>query len=483
MRHEMRQPLVEQQQFKEDQARRLSERNDSADRLIEKWSKNASVGNGIMDLAGSNLNKARGLAFILENEEKHLQNMTETQISNAFSTTPENVIRIVRLAYPNSVRGELFLEWAMETARDSIYYLDPIYGKSLRNTAPAIAYGGAGSRIYDTGEYSYPSEEEVMNATIDGAKTGITATLTTIPVRPFTIRLEVNGISIAVDDGSGNFVGTAISTGTVNYTTGAVAVTLATALTADDVATVRYDYDSEVEASYGNLGSVELQLRAYQFRVKPHPLNVSWSKMTELLLNTTLNIDAEEAMIAGASDEVKKALDFGAVAMGYRAACANTGVTFDCTRATGESEISRMTAFSKAIDSAGDAMFNEIMRGGVTKLVGAPDAVTKISLHQRFSASNRQPKVGIYRTGSIDGVDIYKAPTSVIPSGKIVAIYKNDSQPEDVSLAFGTLIPLYRTQTLEFSSFHTETGLCNFSDGKVLNGKYLRVITLTNMNA
>jgi hypothetical protein len=52
------------------------------------------------------------------------------------------------------------------------------------------------------------------------------------------------------------------------------------------------------------MGSIELQLRDYQFRVKPWPLYVSWSKMTELLINTTLNIDAEDALIRGASDEL-----------------------------------------------------------------------------------------------------------------------------------------------------------------------------------
>jgi len=104
----------------------MSERNMKADQLIEqKWSKTPQIGEGIQDLADKDLNRARNLVYAMENQENHLKNLTETQISTAFQTTPENVMRIVRLGYPNSVRGEIFLEWSMETARDSIYYLSP----------------------------------------------------------------------------------------------------------------------------------------------------------------------------------------------------------------------------------------------------------------------------------------------------------------------------------------------------------------------
>lgn len=32
------------------------------------------------------------------------------------SDTPENMLRLIRLSYPNSIRGQLFTEFAMETA-------------------------------------------------------------------------------------------------------------------------------------------------------------------------------------------------------------------------------------------------------------------------------------------------------------------------------------------------------------------------------
>lgn len=460
---------------REQMAEQMSERNKYADRLLEKWEKTPVVGEGVRELREKNETKARNLAFVLQNEEEHLAKLTETQISSAFQTTPENVMRIVRLAYPNSVRGEIFLEWGMETARDSIYYLHPIYGKTKRGAT-------AGGRILETPEYRYPTEieQEAFDQAADGSQRAFTHTTTVTPFRPFTVKVLVNGIPVANDDGAGNIQGQGLA-GTANYNSGVVEVTFDTAPTSGTTVEVEYSYDSEVSTNYGEIGSIELQLRDYQFRAMPKPLYISWSKMTELLLNTTLNIDAEESLIRGASDEFKKALDFEAVAMGWRTAKGHTAVEFDCKGAVGEPEVDRMNAFSKAIESAGDIMYDQLLRGGVTKMVGGPKAIAQIQLHSRFDTSNRQPKVGIYRVGSLDGIDVYKAPSSIIPNDQIMCVYRNELVPEDVAIAFGTLVPLYKTMTLEFKEFYKETGMAIFGDSKVLQPAYLQRIQLNNM--
>lgn len=478
MRREMRNQVTESaknQLVREQMAKKLSERNEQADRLLEKWQKTPVIGEGLTDLRGISESRARNLAFMLENEETHLANLTETQISSTFQTTPENVIRIVRYAYPNSVRGELFLEWGMETARDSIYYMHSVYGKTLRD-------GTKGAHTIETAEYRYPTEveREEMDQEADGSQAAFTHTTAIHPFRPYTVKVLLNGTPVGVDDGAGNVHGQDV-TGTVDYQTGVVSFTFGTAPTSGTTVEVEYNYDSEVESNYSNIGSIELQLKDYQFRVKPKPLYISWSKMTELLLNTTLNIDAEEALIRGAADEFKKALDFEAVALGWRVAKSHDAVQFDCKGAVGEPEVDRMNAFSKAINKAGNISRDILLRGGVTKMVGGPDAVAQVMLHSRFDASNRQPSVGIFRVGSLDGIDIYQAPSMIVPADQMMTIYRNELIPEDVSIAFGTLIPLYKTQTLEFKEFYKETGMAIFGDQKVLQPLYLQRIQLNNM--
>ena len=479
MRTEMRKDALTEQEKKARMTEMLSERNDRADRLVEKWTKTRGIGDKLDEMETS---RARALAIVLENQESHLTRLTETQISNSFSTTPENVLRVVRLGYPNSVRGELFLEWAMETARDSIYYLSPVYQATKRGAT-------AGGVTHESSSFRYSSEIESDTLGVGDGSTvtfvgGTSGKLANPPLRPFTVKVLVGQTPVAVDDGAGNLVGIALNAGgtnTVNYQDGSFTVTFTTAPTAGASVQVEYHFDSEDYGQYPDMGSIELQLRDYQFRVKPWPLYVSWSKMTELLINTTLNIDAEDALIRGASDELKKALDFHAIRLAYQSALGNTAVTFNVQGAVGEAETDRAMAFSRAIDGATNKMYDDLQRGGVTKLVGGPSAVSYLKLHGRFNGSNQQPKVGAYREGSIDGIDVYKVPSAIVPDDEFMAIYRNDEVPEDVSVAFGSLIPLYRTQTLEYKEFYSETGLAYFGDAKVLQPKYLQRIKLLNL--
>ena len=75
---------------------------------------------------------ARNLACNLDNQAAHMSRLTEMQMSQGFHNfTPENMLRLVRLAMPNCVRNKLFTEFAMETARDSIKYVRPVYSKTF----------------------------------------------------------------------------------------------------------------------------------------------------------------------------------------------------------------------------------------------------------------------------------------------------------------------------------------------------------------
>ena len=474
-------------QLKEEQKHILSERATRGDQLIEAWSKRPDVGKGLQDIAGNDIWKARNTAIMLENEERHLTRLTETQISTTFSTTPENVIRIVRLGYPNSIRGDVFLEWAMETARDSIYYLSPVYGKTKRDATAANV-------THESPSWRYASEKEVDTlGTGDDSTVAFTGPtsdrLANPPLVPFTVTIYVNNVPVGTDDGAGGIIGTTITaaSSSINYTTGAITVTFATAPATGLAIQAEYSYQSEDSDQYPDLGSVELQLRDYQFRARPFPLWASWSKMTELLLDTTLGIDAEDALVRGAADELKKSLDFWALRMGYQHAGKNSSVSFDKKQATGESEIDRAQAVTLSIDEAGDTMYNSIMRGGVTKLYGNPAAIRYLRLHRRFRDDGAQPAVGAYKVGSLDGIDVYKVPTSIVPDpngeGQMVAVYRNREVPEDVSIAFGSLVPLYQTQTLEFKEQYSETGLSFYGDAKVLRSEYLVRIVLSDTTA
>lgn len=84
------------------------ERNYRADKLVEKWSRIPEVGKNIKNLVESD---ARNLAIHLENQARFMSRLNEAQMSTSFQgLSPENMLRLVRLAYPNTIRNKLFTE-------------------------------------------------------------------------------------------------------------------------------------------------------------------------------------------------------------------------------------------------------------------------------------------------------------------------------------------------------------------------------------
>ena len=86
----------------------MNEKESRVARYVEKWSRVPEIGSGIRAM---DERKAANLAIMLETQAKRMGRMTEAQYSSAFAATPENMIRLVRLAYPNSIREKLFTEF------------------------------------------------------------------------------------------------------------------------------------------------------------------------------------------------------------------------------------------------------------------------------------------------------------------------------------------------------------------------------------
>jgi hypothetical protein len=478
--------MEEKAALKERLEEEVATRNAIADRLIEKWSNKKGLGldGGRFDkIYESSPRKARNLAVILENEEKHLRSLTETQISNAFQATPQTIIKVIRLGYPNSIRGDVFTEIAMTTVKDSIYKIETTYDRTKRGAT-------SGNVMYESPADRYASEIESVTVSAT-ATANFTGTLAVAPIRPYTVTLFLNGYPIASDNGSGVFVGTGLSTvtpSTIVYEgtdAGDYDITFASALTTADTFTIRWNHNSEVSTLYGEQGQVNVNLVALDFRANPYPIGFSWSKMTEYYMESALKNDAEEVLITAGSDELKKSLDFQALRLGYSASKWTAAVEFDTdwSQAGSDSDFAHTQSVVKSLRNASQKTYDSIMRGGeATSYVCGPKAATYLTAHKGFIADNTMPTVGAYKFGTLNGIPLYQAPTDIVPTNEIMCVYKNNrEEANDAALVTATFVPLYKAQTLEYSSFHKETALAFFGDMKIQNAKYVTRVSLKNL--
>ena len=464
----------------------MDERNAIADRYVEKWKRVPEIGKELKNLPEK---KARNLAILLENQAQAMSRLNEAQYASAFSATPENMIRLVRLTYPNSIRDEAFTDFVMETAQDSIKYIKPVYTQNAnihRHTGARAGWTDT-DVTYESQEYNYPTEitqgvrsgDVVFTFTADEPSIGFIPGYTTI--------YDTNGNVIALEarDYTWTYASGYNSTNfTIVYDSAAFTYTISGASrTNATTATGRYNSDPDVAGTY--LGEVELQLTSYQFKPRPTTLGVSWTTLSEIILDKSFGVSAEEILLDSAGQEIKKALDFQAVRIAYNAARTNgyAAVAFDTEAGAGtdDSYIHTAQTVTQAIERVGDVIYNDINRGGVSRIIGGPAACMYLRLNAGFDPSDQQPRIGAYKVGNLNGIPVFKVPSAIMPDSTLMTIWKNDNNEADVALAFGVLVPFWTTGIIQRKNFYKEAGIASYQDWQVLNNKYFGRVELSNI--
>jgi hypothetical protein len=495
---------------------------------VKFWANVPGIGNGITKYDEAT---QRNLACFLDNQAAHMSRLTETQVSTSFSGfTPENMLRLVRLAMPNVVRSKIFTEFAMETARDSIKYIKPVYsktqyGKTLEDRTDF-------ARIYEDVEGSYNdiNDENARRAIYETTADRINQELATVEGDNgvFTFKCSaddlasknakskwgVNGENyidgygvvygkdekdvIAVQDKRTKnwFVaGEYADKVTVGSNGPEITVKAKEGVTFDLAGVHAYArFDSEGDFMGDYLGEVEIRMSDYEFKPRPTTIGVTWSQLSELTLDASFGVSAEEYLVTYAAAAIKQELDYRAIRLAYMTAktnpaayhvvfdaAYNTTDTGDNARGTKEGYRDNAQTFLSAVATVGDIMYNDIKRGGVSRLVCGPSAGTYIRLNNLFSNKGAMPAEGAHQFGELDGIPTFKVPDEVIPTNEILTVWKNPSNEADISIAFGTFVPFFSTGVIQRKNFYKEAGLATYGDWAILNRRYLATITIDNL--
>lgn len=135
----------------------------------------------------------------------------------------------------------------------------------------------------------------------------------------------------------------------------------------------RFNSESDFEGNH--LGEVEIRMAEYNFKPSPTSIGVSWSQLTEITLDTSFNVSAEESLISYASQEIRAALDYRAIRLAYAYAKTNarhnknylyefeadynTAGVGTNPAGTKEGYIANAQTFVSAIDAIGDVIYDE----------------------------------------------------------------------------------------------------------------------------
>lgn len=500
-----------------------TEREFRGAKFVESWSRIPKIGAGLTQLPEA---VARNTAINLQTQAASMAKMTEAQLSTSFQGfTPENMLRLVRLAMPNTCRNKVFTEFAMESAKDSIKYIKPVYSKTVHDgdlhdkhtSNTAGAYGDA-SQYKDT--YNDINEDDFQRALYENTEDRFTQELINIPAEgeggntfvipaeaveggnPFVYAAKLLKGYMKVYDGdetrtiaeenkrTGNFFyNTAeypdAKVEVENQNDGSIKITV-TAENAEDIK-VFARFDLEDDFLGDNLGEIELVMSDYKFEPRPTTIGVTWSQLAEITLDASFGLSAQDMLVTYAGDAIRINLDLRSFKLAYGVARSNKDyiVEFDAAYGNGENiegYFHTAQTFPSAVDTVTDVMVNDINRGGVSRMVAGFSAGSYLKLVKgTFSEKGRQSAKGIYQIGEFGGIPTFKAPSSIIPTNEIMCVWKDDENEGDVAIAFGTLIPFFNTGIIQRKNFYKEAGLATYGDWAVMNRRYLALIRIKGL--
>jgi hypothetical protein len=261
--------------------------------------------------------------------ENHIRLYGEAVVQASLGALNPRVLDVVRIFYPNQIAPDLVDIQPLNGQNGQIFTMKPRYGGPTAGV-PGVTVG---NQMFIPSTYptnsNYAAEGAFQNiGTGTGAIATFTGNLVPTPVRPNSVSVtNVGSTVVAADDGNGNLTGTGISSGTINYATGAISVTYSSN-PASGVITAAWQYSSE--SGENNIRTVEFDLSLTPVTAKIHPLQYKYSVAAGLAASAHLAIDVQDVLVNTAATYLKIERDNNIVNLITSNANADTTLNFNC---------------------------------------------------------------------------------------------------------------------------------------------------------
>ena len=418
-------------------------------------------------------------ATLLENTYQYAARMDETTRAVNLGTFIDYGFDVISATVPNLIAHEIVSVQPMNAKHGAIFYLQYLYG----NNKGSVQAGTAMNNPFTGVEGQFNFSNDVIDGesvgTGDGATVEFSTSLGYTPVRKKSVIVKAGSIE-ASDDGNGNIVGIGVS-GTVDYATGAIALTFsaAPALDAAVVAVYRYDMDMTTVG----FSQVDLDLASISLEAFPRKLRARWLLDAGFELQKMKGIDAESELVTAMSNEIKFEID-GELLKELYAKAAWTGFSWDCQS---PSSTLSYQEYKRTIIDLFTEMSNQIFTG--TKRVGANFIVAGVNVCniietlEEFKADNLGTKQinGPHKIGVLSNKwTVYKNP--FYNENNFVLGYKGSSWL-DAGYVYAPYMPLYATPTQVLDDFIFRKGLATSYGQVMVNNKLYAKGSIKNFSA
>ena len=463
--------------------------------LVSKWGK---LLEGINDK-----HKKATTAILCENETNHLRQLNEETRTGSVGSFTKYIFPILRRVFPNLIANEIMSVQPMTAPIGAVFYYEYVHSNAKGDVASGTNLVETFSEWYSA---EYVSEEAV--GTGNAALLSFASTLAWTPVRSLDTNYGwsvtvTDGVETFTDDGSGTLTGSAGGAGTVNYTTGAVAVTFNAAPGAAVSITANYYYNSE---NNSQVPEVELSLSMSEVRAQTRKLKAQWSAEAADDLRAFHGIDAEAELVAGISNEIALEIDREMINTLISAAGTTVAYAYAPTAGTFASELDTIRSLLTVVGGLSAKIHRQSKRAPANFIVTTPAIVNlleQLTTHgdyrPAFSSSNAfgpldnqtgpsygpmTSNFGVMRVGTLmNKFAVYQDPflDAGLATQRILVGLKGRNFM-DAGAVYAPYIPLQVTPTfLDPDNFQFKKGMRTRYAKKVLRPEYYGVVSVTGL--
>lgn len=449
--------------------------------LMEGWKKRISALESAAKASGRSTSFERKLtlAYALNttNEARKFHESIQTPDAGLYKIFSLDLVGAV---VQNIIAPELVSMQPIENAVSQVLYLEYQYGTTKGDTVAGTAF--ADTRNFYATDSSYSSSNVVNEPVPLVAGTAQSFNLVQLPpINPGSVEitLTLGGTPITfTDNGAGALVSAiAGNSGTINYATGAVTLTTATAATAADSGVANYSYAItfvDATASSLRIPEVTLKMRQIPMIAQPRRMKAVWSFDAQYILNKEYGgTNIEEIMNATVAGEIMHEIDDDVMKDLYRVANAGPEQTWSDVVPFGISMVDHYDTFKIAVDKCGARIYKATRKVRGNWLVGGVNVGTVCSSVRGFKAADVSSVNGPCFFGTLpNGVKVYLNPN--FDDDVFVVGYKGANM-FDTGYILGMYMPVMTIPMMQLEDMAGRKGwAASYGKAVVNNRMYIR---------
>lgn len=419
------------------------------------------------------------VALMLENHEQSFRHMDETTRSVNVGNFSDYGYKLITAVLPNLIADRVASVQPLKVRSGEVFYYALNYGRTKGKITAGTSALSPTTGMSQTEFYASEVVEEESLGTGNASTTTFTPTLAYYPIKTSTFTVVAGGVT-GTDNGAGAITGTGITSGTIDYATGAVSITF-TAAPGNGVAILgTYHYDMEQSPSM--IGDYNISLTQTTITASPYKLRASYSLDALYDFQQVHNMNIDDELVAQLAALIKAEID-AQILRDLRVQAGAGAVTFDAALPVGVTRVDHYDSFLHALTKANALIYKSTKLISQATFVVCGVNVFSIIQQMRNFKSTGRPSGGVtgpYSAGTIG--DLYEVIVNpYYDDNTFVVGFKGDTYLYS-GYIWAPYRPLFVTPPIMLDDMYGRRGMFTSGGRKMVNNKFYATGTISNFS-